>query len=380
MKIIKLIDKIRNNKLLKASLELLLIMVSVLVVSYAWFFRGTQVESKDLTIKTKASRILYISLDNGITWDTELSLNLGNDFKFNTEVTGNGIKFYKALTKREDGAPITFTTAEKGVDYLEFDILFKANAPLGVFLDSDSYVLPSVGTTKNNLIGQGVLRRSSYGDFSRDLIAGAVRVAFIENDYVEDQYVPKLKTSMVWAPNKNYELIYQNNQYTFDINSTNSQDYKYVDAEEGINYINVDNLKDNLNTDFDNDYANGDPMITKIDENFNNGIKAVTVRIWIEGNDREAHTALTGGIFTLNLSFMGIIKNENNNIPNVEINQTDMTITNYDNTMEYSKDNGNTWIKYETDNNPVFTSGDKVYVRYIEDDNYYASKNKELNF
>lgn len=380
MKIIKLIDKIRNNKLLKVSLELLLIMVSVLVVSYAWFFRGTQVESKDLTIKTKASRILYISLDNGITWDTELSLNLGNDFKFNTEVTGNGIKFYKALTKREDGAPITFTTAEKGVDYLEFDILFKANAPLGVFLDSDSYVLPSVGTTKNNLIGQGVLRRSSYGDFSRDLIAGAVRVAFIENDYVEDQYVPKLKTSMVWAPNKNYELIYQNNQYTFDINSTNSQDYKYVDAEEGINYINVDNLKDNLNTDFDNDYANGDPMITKIDENFNNGIKAVTVRIWIEGNDREAHTALTGGIFTLNLSFMGIIKNENNNIPNVEINQTDMTITNYDNTMEYSKDNGNTWIKYETDNNPVFTSGDKVYVRYIEDDNYYASKIKELNF
>lgn len=380
MKIIKLIDKIRNNKLLKASLELLLIMVSVLVVSYAWFFRGTQVESKDLTIKTKASRILYISLDNGITWDTELSLNLGNDFKFNTEVTGNGIKFYKALTKREDGAPITFTTAEKGVDYLEFDILFKANAPLGVFLDSDSYVLPSVGTSQNNLIGQGVLRRSSYGDFSRDLIAGAVRVAFIENDYVEDQYVPKLKTSMVWAPNKNYELIYQNNQYTFDINSTNSQDYKYVDAEEGINYINVDNLKDNLNTDFDNDYANGDPMITKIDENFNNGIKAVTVRIWIEGNDREAHTALTGGIFTLNLSFMGIIKNENNNIPNVEINQTDMTITNYDNTMEYSKDNGNTWIKYETDNNPVFTSGDKVYVRYIEDDNYYASKIKELNF
>lgn len=380
MKIIKLIDKIRNNKLLKASLELLLIMVSVLVVSYAWFFKGTQVESKDLTIKTKASRILYISLDNGITWDTELSLNLGNDFKFNTEVTGNGIKFYKALTKREDGAPITFTTAEKGVDYLEFDILFKANAPLGVFLDSDSYVLPSVGTTQNNLIGQGVLRRSSYGDFSRDLIAGAVRVAFIENDYVEDQYVPKLKTSMVWAPNKNYELIYQNNQYTFDINSTNPQDYKYVDAEEGINYVNVDNLKDNLNTDFDNDYANGDPMITKIDENFNNGIKAVTVRIWIEGNDREAHTALTGGIFTLNLSFMGIIKNENNNIPNVEINQTDMTITNYDNTMEYSKDNGNTWIKYETDNNPVFTSGDKVYVRYIEDDNYYASKIKELNF
>ena len=152
-----------------------------------------------------------------------------------------------------------------------------------------------------DLIGNNVTRKSSYGNFSRDLISGAVRIAFIDNDYVEENYIPKLKTSLVWAPNSNYELIYNNGIYNFDIESTNGQDYTYINSKNGISYDLVDNLKDKLNTDYTNDYANGDPMITKIDTDYNNGIKAVTVRIWIEGNDREAHTALHGGVFRRNL-------------------------------------------------------------------------------
>ncbi|MBQ6817564.1 MAG: hypothetical protein IJO27_03945, partial [Bacilli bacterium] len=325
-------------------------------------------------------RLLYISLDNGQTWDTELSLNLSDKFKFNNEVTSNGINFYKAATKRDDGLPITFTNAESGIDYLEFDILFKANAPLGVFLDSTSTIIPTAGHEENELIGQGITRKSSYGDFSRDLIAGAVRVAFIENDYVENKYIPKLKSSLVWAPNKEYELMYNKGYYTFNINSNNNQDYKYINAASGVSYELVDNLKDNLNTDFINDNANGDPMITKIDEKFNDGIKAVTVRIWIEGNDREAHTALTGGMFTLNLNFMGIIKEENPLLPDVSEETINNKILNYKDTMEYSKDNGNTWIKYSEDTEPIFESGDVVFVRYVENTNYYASKYKILNY
>lgn len=380
MNIIKRIKKIYNNKLLKGSFELLLVMISVLVVSYAWFVRTTENEAKDLNIKTKASRLLYISLDNGQTWDTELNLNLSDNFKFNNEVTSNGIDFYKAATKRDDGMPITFTTAESGIDYLEFDILFKANAPLGVFLDSDSSIVPTAGLTEKELIGQGITRKSSYGDFSRDLIAGAVRIAFIENDYVEEQYIPKLKSSLVWAPNKNYELIYDDGYYTFDIDSINEQDYTYINASNGVSYDLVDNFKDNLNTDFINDNANGDPMITKIDETFNGGIKAVTVRIWIEGNDREAHTALTGGMFTLNLNFMGIIKEENPLIPDVSVESINNKILNYKDTMEYSKNNGNTWVKYAENNEPIFESGDIVFVRYVENNNYYASKYVTLKY
>lgn len=362
------------------SFELLLIMVSVLVVSYAWFVNTTKTSSKDLNIKTKASRLLYISLDDGKTWNTELNLDLSDKFKFNNEVTSNGINFYKAFTKRDDGTPITFTPAESGKDYLEFNILFKANVPLGIFLDSTSNITPTAGTTKEELIGNGVLRKSSYGNFSRDLIAGAVRIAFIENDFVEETYIPKLTPSLVWAPNSNYELIYNNGSYLFDIDSKNTQDYTYINSNNGVSYDIVNNLKDKLNTDYKNDSANGDPMITKIDTNYNNGIKAVTIRIWIEGNDREAHTSLTGGMFKLNLNFMGILKEKNTLIPNVNINEETNTIENINNLMEYSKDNGMNWITYDENNVPNFNKEDKVLVRYKETESYYSSNYKELTF
>lgn len=380
MNIIEKFQKIKNNQILKMSFELLLVMVSIFVVSYAWFITSTKTTSKDITIKTKASRLLYISLDNGETWNTELSLDLNDNFKFNSEVTSNGINFYKALTKREDGTPITFIEATSGKDYLEFDILFKANVPLGVFLDSTSTIIPSAGVQEENLIGQGITRKSSYGNFSRDLIAGAVRIAFIDNDYIEEQYIPKLTPSLVWAPNKNYELIYNDGIYDFNINSNTQQDYTYINVQNNVTHDAVDNLKDQLNTDYTNEYANGDPMITKIDTKYNNGIKAVTVRIWIEGNDREAHTALTGGMFKLNLNFMGILKEENKLIPNVSTNTETMTINNYNELMEYTIDNGMNWIKYETNNNPTFNSKDKVLVRYSETSTYYSSKTIELNF
>ena len=76
MNLIKKIDRLNKNKVLKGSFELLLVVVSVFVVSYAWFVKTTENETKDLTIRTKASRLIYISLDDGVTWDTELSLNL----------------------------------------------------------------------------------------------------------------------------------------------------------------------------------------------------------------------------------------------------------------------------------------------------------------
>lgn len=378
MNILYKLKKIKDNNVLKSSFELLLVIVSVFVVSYAWFTTATENSAKDLTLKTKASRLLYISLDDGVTWDTEFSLDLNDNFKFNNEITGNGITFYKAHTKRDDGVPITFTEAVGGHDYVEFDLLFKANAALGVFLDSDSFVLPVAGDTSDKLIGNTVIRKSSYGDFSRDLIAGAVRISFTENDYVDENYVSKLEPSLVWAPNKNYELLYNSSIYSFDLESTNNQDYRYIDAGNGFNYKNVSNLKDNLNTDFDDDVAGGDPMITKIDPEVNDGIKSVTVRIWIEGNDREAHTALTGGIFRMNINFLGILKEENESEPDVSVDGN--SILNYGEGMEYSIDYGNNWITYSEDNNPVIDSSIIVYVRYSETSLYFASDYVELEF
>lgn len=378
MKIFKKIKEIFNNKVVKQAGELFLIVVSIFIVSYAWFVKTTKNETKDLTIKTKASRLLYISLDDGQTWSTELSLNLSDNFKFNNEVTGDGVNFYKAATKRDDGIPITFKSAVSGSDYLEFDLLFKSNAALGVFLDSDSFIIPSCGETQVDLIGDTVVRKSAYGNFSRDLIAGALRVSFTENDYVNEQYVSELSSSLVWAPNKNYELLYDSGIYTFDIFSNNSQDYRYIDSTNGFEYKYINNFKDNLNASFEEDNAHGDPMITKIDPSYNGGIKSVTVRIWVEGNDRETHDALSGGMFKININFMGILKEERPDSPNVSVNGS--YINNYISGMEYSIDNGNNWVNYDIDNNPSFNSGSNVLVRYSENDIYYASVATKLVF
>lgn len=378
MKIFKKIKEIFNNKVVKQAGELFLIVVSIFIVSYAWFVKTTKNETKDLTIKTKASRLLYISLDDGQTWSTELSLNLSDNFKFNNEVTGDGVNFYKAATKRDDGIPITFKSAVSGSDYLEFDLLFKSNAALGVFLDSDSFIIPSCGETQVDLIGDTVVRKSAYGNFSRDLIAGALRVSFTENDYVNEQYVSELSSSLVWAPNKNYELLYDSGIYTFDIFSNNNQDYRYIDSTNGFEYKYINNFKDNLNASFEEDNAHGDPMITKIDPSYNGGIKSVTVRIWVEGNDRETHDALSGGMFKININFMGILKEERPDSPIVSVNGS--YINNYVSGMEYSIDNGNNWVNYDSDNNPSFDSGSNVLVRYSENDIYYASVATKLVF
>lgn len=378
MKIFKKIKEIFNNKVVKQAGELFLIVVSIFIVSYAWFVKTTKNETKDLTIKTKASRLLYISLDDGQTWSTELSLNLSDNFKFNNEVTGDGVNFYKAATKRDDGIPITFKSAVSGSDYLEFDLLFKSNAALGVFLDSDSFIIPSCGETQVDLIGDTVVRKSAYGNFSRDLIAGALRVSFTENDYVNEQYVSELSSSLVWAPNKNYELLYDSGIYTFDIFSNNYQDYRYIDSTNGFEYKYINNFKDNLNASFEEDNAHGDPMITKIDPSYNGGIKSVTVRIWVEGNDRETHDALSGGMFKININFMGILKEERPDSPIVSVNGS--YINNYVSGMEYSIDNGNNWVNYDSDNNPSFDSGSNVLVRYSENDIYYASVATKLVF
>ena len=372
------IKRFCTNKTVKVSFELLLVIVSVLVVTYAWFVKTTKNEMDNFVIKTKASRLLYISLDDGETWNTELSLNLDNRFKFNNEVTSNGVVFNKAATKREDGMPITFKEALVGSDYLEFDVLFKCNAALGVFLNNDSFVIPAVGTSESDLIGDSVERKSSYGNFSRDLIAGALRVSFTVNDLVDGEYVSRLEPSLVWAPNKEYELIHDRGTYNFNINSNASQDYRYIDPTNGFEYKNVVNFKDNLKANYDTEDAGGDPMIVKIDPDMNGGIKSVTVRIWVEGNDRETHDALTGGMFKLNLNFLGILKENNSVIPNVEAYRD--KIVGFVEGMEYSKDFGNNWTSYEEENMPLFTNGDIVYVRYAEDENHYPSNKKILNF
>ncbi len=369
-----------NKKTFISGIELLIIIVTILAATYAWLNNNKKLKNGDLTLKADARYDLLLSLDEGQTWVTETSLNIPGDFEFTHEITGNGINMYIPSNKLDDGTPTSFTSATVQEDYLEFNLMFKLPANISIFLDSMSYVRPTAGTSASALLGTDVARVSSSGDFSRDLIASSVRMAFIENTLINGEYVMNTYANLVWAPNKEYEITCPNDVCSASITSTNFQDYNYIEAANNpVVETRVNNVKDVISASAETNEANGDPILTTIDINENQGIKRVTVRIWIEGNDRDNITALTGGLFEMSLQFTAIAKGLDNVAPTVTIG-TGNTIDGYTYTMEYSNDYGLNWIKYANNNNPTFNSNDTIWVRKSETGEYFASSITVLNY
>ncbi len=363
-----------KHKALKSGIELFIILVSAVVAAYAWFNHQTYAKPTDLAMSTKSFIDLLISTDNGHTWSSKSNLNIPEDFVFGNEVTGDGINFYVKNLEKDDGTPINFIPATANKDYLEFQLLFKSTNNCGVFLEENSFINPLAGTTSEELIGSDVTSKSNSGDFSRDLIAGTTRIAIIKNELVANRYYPTNKPSLLWAPNPNIKVDCSSGYCESSITSVDSQNYQYVDALDDTYYSQKmpSNIKDTIRASYSNNTPNGDPMLFYIDDV--DKVYSVTIRIWIEGNDRDAVTALTGGEFVTNLSFIAFNKQLNSNIPDVSING--LSINDTDETMEYSSDYGLNW----QDSIPDISSGTTLFIRYKETSTSFASEYQIINF
>lgn len=371
--------------------KLIAIIVSIFVFSYAWFVHESDSNVEGVNIGTAKTNNILISEDGNQGWGDSFNIDVGEGFRFNNEVTSDGINFYKANLKDEYGTPLSFTNATLNEDYLEFDVWFKNDSSVKLFLEEDSSVTPECGTKKEDLVLtpgsdkkiDDIVRASAYGDFSRDLIAGAVRVAFIRYIFNEETNSFELedKPVLIWAPNKTYEITENDGWFTANVESTNSQSYKYIKVENSSTFRekDLDNLKDDISASYDTKMANGDPVLVSIDTEDGLEKKAgLKVRVWVEGNDRDAVSALKGGIFKINLSFVGITKEENTNVPNVKADDVSKTIDGINEHMEYSTDNGLTYTEYK--NIVTFDKNATVYVRYKETDELLASKSVIVKF
>lgn len=363
----------KNNKMITSGIELLLIMVSIIVAAYAWLNYQTNAKPTDLTMTTKSFIDLLISTDDGVSWKNKSELNIPTNFIFGNDVTSNGINFYVKNLEADDGTPISFKNAVVNDDYLEFKVQFKSTTRCAVFLEENSYVLPKSGTTEEELIGEHVERPSSSGDFSRDLIAGAVRVSIVADEEVNGKYYPTNHPSLIWAPNPNINIGCHNDVCNPSLKSVEKQNYQYVDVNAETFYTQKypQNLRDTIHASYKENNSNGDPMLLYIEEP--DKVYSATIRIWIEGNDREAITGLMGGEFIINLSFIAF---------NKQINADTVPCTNsnidtcYNDTMEYSKDNGLTWH----DDELVHDYGETIYIRYKQTVDKFESNYIELSF
>ena len=366
-------DKAKKVLFYKNLFKLITVTIALAIVSYAWFNHSLESKMGGVTVTTYAINEIELSIDEGNTWGMVGQLGIPPDFLFEREVTGDGVNFLRAANKNPVGDPIGFEPAIVNEDYLEFNVMFRAPRTSTMYLEKQSYVNPACGTGAANLLGPNVTRISASGDYSRDLIAGGVRIAFINNTVVEGEFVPDNNVSLIWAPNPNIEMVNNGGVKTPIMNSTNSQPYVYYNSQSVLNP--TPNLKDKISADYAINMTGGDPYIAFVEAN---EVKQITIRIWIEGTDREAVTELKGGHFVLSFSFAGFTK-EHDDVPPL-VTVAGNQILGYNNTMEHSDNNGVTWIKYETNNSPTFSSGTTVLVRKSETSETFASVFTTLNF
>lgn len=397
----------RHSLMAKGIMVLLSLLILVFIITYAWFSppedendaHGVSVKTKSgsdfeyaIGFQTSQTGGEYLVTDFTNLGTQELDIeNLNvpghNDYDSQGQLIGptsyNLIYDYSPIDITGDGVNLVrpnmeygnwkintgtndYSIAEANTQYISFDLIVRSKNPATLSLGPQSYAIGACETVTENdetvakpdgslLTGSGVTRKSDYGNFSRDAIVGAVRVAFI--DYTDDGTITadsltqslqndKLasEASLLWVPRP--DLYLNNNSHdsdvtgwslntdvadtdTFNLQSAALTDSNYSTyRHQQYNIFNSrtennDDVPDNqiiTNTgsyvhissedDEDGCYCLNDSVAltnlayTKTVVENNQDVTyyygKVRVRIWVEGTDTESRRALAGGKFKFN--------------------------------------------------------------------------------
>ncbi len=360
-----------KKKLIFSILSILLVLTLIAGV-YAWFYinESTYVDFGS-DIVCEAGKSLEVSDDGGQTWSGVITRT---GFSSETQdITGDGLNLYRPTKMDDYNRPITFEHAtvydastHKG-DYVELNLMFRSTSAMNVYLDGESFVAPADPNKTGNI----------FGNFSRDYIAGATRVAFIENG----------QTKMIWAPNPTYQLTRGENGIhsfnaqgeieTYYYTDTNKTQQAFTAADYAASHLVVGSTNADVATTgksaklFSIDPPEGDF-----------GYATLTVRIWFEGTDREASEALAGGKVNVKLKFTGIDKSQVTAAQQQALNGVTYgsgTVSGLQEGMSFSVD-GQTWTAYTptSPNLPSLNGISQLFVRIDETASHFASAVKTL--
>ena len=208
----------KNRKLVAKNIVLaFVVFVILLLCVLAWFSAKNDATASGLSVKTSSSSGLEVSLDGGQTWGTSWSskdvegslwskalakydsTDSENGGSLMQLLSGNGRRLFYTKSVDADGnvedKDFVEISDDKAGDYcLEFEAYFRSENQCSVALTNQSKVEP-FNLTDN-------MWTQSTPKFSANYIAGAARVAFLE----EDMNDPKtLKKTGLWIPNPFYE-------------------------------------------------------------------------------------------------------------------------------------------------------------------------------
>lgn len=213
----------KTGGLIGKNLIIFLVLLVVCALSiWAWFTSKTDATANGINIRAKADGV-EVSWD-GETWYKDLtaretsgisdeigpSKNVGSPENLNL-ITGDGLNFFEPYLNRRTGTVLMngnawqgreITTSNNEGRFIDVDLYFRGTSERDVFLAADSLVAPK------NIGGN----YSDFGAFSKDYIAAASRVAFLDAN--------KENVSFIWAPNADVQLEYDESGYTRVTNKT----------------------------------------------------------------------------------------------------------------------------------------------------------------
>ena len=357
--------KQNKKKFFKAALIwYLALAIAAVAATVGWFAMNTEVE-----IEAKEGN-LQMAVDSG---DLKISLDAAGEFgselkmtteltKYKIDISGDGETLYFPKTLGTDDQP-NLAVWDDFVDvtgnndyYVDLKAYFQTTRSIDVYLTGDSTVR-GVEKLKNSTGDDTTFsRRSMYAlensMFSCDAIVGAARVAFLEVVGQDEHGNDILALKNVWVPNDNIQLKYgTNDKATLSTNgtseATSTNGYTYLKPDQANNcytlgqysaddYAHYSNGEDSCHfisvtkffeEDADNavsvstfnntvlanvktNMANQAVSLLHFEEDGTLQTKALVIRIWFEGTDREADKACNGGMAKYDLHFIGIQKDE----------------------------------------------------------------------
>ncbi|MBQ3264956.1 MAG: hypothetical protein IJH07_04175 [Ruminococcus sp.] len=378
----------RHSLMAKGILVLLSLLIIIFVFTFSWFTPPIEDNyASGVSMKTKAGSDFeyaigfqtsqtggrYLVTDftsmGEEEWDIEHLEVDGYENTFNLiydynpiDITGDGVTLirpnmeygnWKINTGTDD-----YSIAEANTQYISFDIIVRSKSRSMLSLGPQSYAVGDCEKTIVNnetvdvpdgsqLIGASVTRKSDYGNFSKDAIVGAVRVAFIGFDddgsitadsLMQDLQNDKLADtpSLLWVPRPDLYLNNNNRDQevtgwslntgvastdTFNLQSSAMTDSAYstyrhqqYDIFNNTNnsvvtnnssYVRISSKDANDNCYRFNDNVSLFPItyektVTENNQSVTYYYGKTRVRIWVEGTDTESRRALAGGKFRFN--------------------------------------------------------------------------------
>ncbi len=179
------------------------LLVTIIFAVLAWFHYTSRSRAEGISVASITAKGLEVAFEDV---DDKYSDTLIDDNKkYYPLISGNGSSFLIPDLNRSTGEALTPYSSKRDAvankDYYETDLYFRSDEELNVKLTLGSKIVPNDFRNDSHIDN-----KSTFGDFTKDYIAGAARVAFFNVDANGNETFKSL-----WIPNSSYELIESSN-------------------------------------------------------------------------------------------------------------------------------------------------------------------------